>query len=169
MRRSAIVTGILAASILSTGTALADGENTSNAAATRAIGPNQHFTGLVNGSPVDGVIRLRCRTAARGGHPVAGQSVSVRRLFPTTPTLTGFTGNASTIAAALHFPVLSSAASPGPAPIPLAVFSAYEQRVAIPTTLTLPCGGSGVIVFDPVQGGNTARAVRQPVKFVPGA
>jgi hypothetical protein len=167
MRKSMLVAGIVAASLASGGTALADGPSGSP---IRPIGPNQFFEGMVNGTPGSGVIRLVCPPPASGspvrrlGHPVAGQSVSVHQLFPPTAvTSLGFTGAASTISASLLLPSASTATAVEP--IALAVFAYYDAPVAIPTTLKLPCGASGVVVFDPVQGGPTARAYREPVKF----
>jgi hypothetical protein len=173
MRKSAVVAGIVAASIMSAGTALADDSttpppSTGPVAAIHPIRPAQYFNGLVNRSAGDGTIQLACPApfhAGETGHPIAGQDVSVRQLFPPSAVSTlGFTGTASTIAASLT--VVSATSAIATRPIPLAVFSLYDRPVAIPTTLTLPCGGSGAVVFDPVQGGNTARADAVRVKFV---
>src|SRR5689334_11992936 len=149
MRKSAVVAAILA-SLGWAATALADGPTTSP---IRPIGPDQFFEGMVNGTPGSGTIALVCPrpsagTPARFGHPVAGQSVSVHQLFPptATPAGLGFTGAASTISATLL--VVSPSSATAVQPIPLAVFAYYDDRVAIPTTLKLPCGGSGVVVFD---------------------
>jgi hypothetical protein len=158
MRKSVVVAGILAASLLPAGPVLA--------APIRPIGPRQFFDGLVNTSARNGAIRLACPSpfhAGETGHPVSGQSVSVHQLFPPVATGLGFTGGASTIAATLH--VVSASTASATAPIPLAVFSLYDWPVAIPTTLSLPCGGGGAVVFDPVQGGNASRAYTVRVRF----
>jgi hypothetical protein len=160
MRTSAVIAGILAAALAPAGTALADPPASS--APVHRIAPGQFFAGQVNG----GRIVLVCPGpfhAGETGHPVAGQSVSVRQLFPPTPTGLGFTGNASTIAATLF--VISPSAGSATAPIPLAVFAAYDRPVPIPTTLSLPCGGAGAVGFDPVQGGPDARTSTVRVKF----
>jgi len=77
----------------------------------------------------------------------------------------GFTGPASTIFATLRA-ISPSATAVALAPLALAVFSLYDVRVAIPTTLNLPCAGAGTVSFDPVQGGSTARASVTQVKFL---
>ncbi len=154
MRKSAIVATIVAASMLPAGAAHAQ----SSTSPVRKIGPNQFFNGLVNDRASESTIVLACPPIrpATTGHPLAGQSVSVHELFPPViaPGL-GFTGGASTIAASLR--IISPSATVAASPLPLAVFSLYDAKVAIPTTLNLPCGGAGAVVFQPVQGGNAAQ------------
>jgi hypothetical protein len=158
-----VVSAVVAASILPAATAAADGPP-SSVSPVRLIAPGQFFSGLVNGVPGSGQIVLACARGAAKGHPVAGQSVSVRQLFPPSPAAAlGFTGKASTIAATLR--VVSPSAATAAAPIALAVFSYYGEQASIPTTLSLPCGGAGAVVFTPVQGGPAARADTEPVKF----
>ena len=170
MPKSVVVAAIVAASLLSAGAARADSSAPpppSTGPAIHPIRPAQFFDGLVNGTAADSVIRLACPSPihpGETGHPVPGQQVSVHQLFPPTVSTLGFTGNASTIAATLF--VVSPSATTALAPIPLAVFSLYDRPVAIPATLTLPCGGGGAVVFDPVQGGANARAATNRVKFV---
>jgi hypothetical protein len=167
MRKSAALAAILACSLLPAAAARA--QEPTPAPPIHPIRPAQFFDGLVNGKAGESVIRLACPAVSpvvpRRGHPVAGQYVSVHQLFPPAATNTlGFTGNASTIAATLYV-VSPSAASAVAAGIPLAVFSIYDQSVEIPTTLTLPCGGAGSVVFAPVQGGPNARSSTNRVKF----
>src|SRR5690349_7455419 len=128
MRKSAVIAVLVAASLLPAGTARA--QTPSPGPAVHPIRPNQFFDGLVNGKAGECQIVMACPSVrpATTGHPAANQRVSVHQLFPPSvfPEL-GFTGNASTISAAL-FRVSPSSASA--APIPLAVFSLYDVRVA---------------------------------------
>lgn len=163
MRKSALAAAIVAACLLPAGAAQA--QSTTPTPAVHPIRPAQFFAGLVNDKARESAIVLACPGPSRTGHPVAGQHVSVHQLFP--PSIDrglGFTGRASTIAATLR--IVSASTSTAVAPIPLAVFSLYDEPVAIPTTLSLPCGGGGAVVFDPVQGGNTAQSFTTKVRFV---
>jgi hypothetical protein len=165
MRKSAFTAALVAACLLGAGSAHAQSPSPDPDPASRPIRPGQFFAGLVNGRAPESAIVLSCSNASRTGHPVAGQHVSVRQLFPPSiDTSLGFTGRASTIAATLR--IVSPSSSTAAAPIPLAVFSLYDAPVAIPTTLNLPCGGAGAVVFDPVQGGNTAQSYANRVRFV---
>jgi hypothetical protein len=167
MRRSMVVSAVVAASLLPAAAAVADGPP-SSVSPLRPVGPGQFFSGLVDGVPGSGAIRLACPAVTRPGqtgHPVAGQSISLRQQFPPSaaPSALGFTGGASTIAASLR--IVSPSAATAAAPIALAVFSFYGVQASIPTTLSLPCGGAGAVVFAPVQGGTAARSYTEPVKF----
>jgi hypothetical protein len=165
MRKSAFIATLVAACLLPAGATHAQDPSP---VPIHPIAPRQFFNGLVNGNARESRIALVCPSPAtsRTGHPVPGQSVNVHQLFP--PSIDrglGFTGGASTIAATLRLISPSSAAG-APAPIALAVFSLYDVRVAIPTTLNLPCGGAGAVTFDPVQGGDAAQSYTTRVKFV---
>jgi hypothetical protein len=94
---------------------------------------------------------------------MAGQSVAVtRRLLPVASVLaTGFTGDASSIAAYARFD--SPLASPV---LPrLGAFAYYDDPQAIPTDVLLPCGGQGQVVFQPIDGGSNARPAIVHVSF----
>ncbi len=166
MRKSAIAAAIVAASLLPAGAARAQSPTPSPA--IHPIRPAQFFDGLVNDAARESTIRMACPSVIRPGqtgHPAPGQSVSVHQLYPpSAATGLGFTGAASTIAAVLR--VVSPTATTAAASIPLAVFSLYDRPVAIPTTLTLPCGGAGAVVFEPVQGGSASQSFTTKVKFV---
>jgi hypothetical protein len=131
------------------------------------IAPKQTFAGLVNGASGSAVIRMGCFGPVRPyqlGHPLAGQSLAVTRLVPTSAALAalGFTGEASSIAAYADFP------SPLASPVrpQLALFQYYNLPAQLSTDVLLPCGGSGQIVFEPVDGGTTARAAVVKVSFL---
>lgn len=116
------------------------------------IGPNQYFSGLVNGS--DGItspaiIKTDCIgpvTPGQTGHPTAGQTVEVVLAQPTgAGGDLGYTGNANSIAAALAWPWPSATT----APAPVATFSSYNVAEPISTKLIVPCGGQGGMLFIP--------------------
>src|SRR5262245_37837966 len=128
MRRFTFVAAIVAAGLLPSAAAQAQSPDP----AVHPIRPNQFFAGLVNDRARESTIVLRCASVSRTGRPVPGQHVSVRQLFPPSAVSgLGFTGAASTIAATLR--IVSPTANAA-SPIPLAVFSLYDQPVAIPTT-----------------------------------
>jgi hypothetical protein len=115
------------------------------------IGPNEFFSGLVNGS--DGitstaVISTDCIgpiIQGETGHPLPGQTVEVELAQPPVSSAAGYTGNASSITAFLTWPASSASA-----PELVATFTSYYVAEAIPVTLTVPCGGSGEVSFVPV-------------------
>ena len=128
------------------------------AAAKAPIAPNQYFNGLVNGQSKEATIMMACPGPAGGmGHPVAGQYVTVEGPLSSGA---GFTGKAKSIDATLEFN------SPSSTPVHLATFRYYFEPGAISTELKLPCEGSGVAVFTPVKGGETARPAKVAVTFV---
>jgi hypothetical protein len=114
------------------------------------IGPNEFFSGLVNGS--DGitspaVISTDCFgpiVQGETGHPLPGQTVEVELAQAPVSSAAGYTGNASSITAFLTWP--ASAVS---APALVATFTSYYVAEPIPVTLTVPCGGRGEVSFVP--------------------
>ncbi len=121
------------------------------------IGPNQTFTGFVNGSSGSAVIRMACFGPIRPGqtgHPFGGQTVDVTQ----SAAGPGFTGAATSIAARLF-------TSPSTPPTQLALFRFYDQPATIPASLSFPCAGTGHVVFRPVLGGPDARAPVVEVYF----
>lgn len=122
------------------------------------IGPNQLFAGLVNGQEGNATIQMGCFGPVGGtGHPLAGQTVSVRPASTSGTADVGFTGSAAT-QIAVTFGTSSSTDKP-------IVLDAYGVTAEIPTTLTLPCGGPGVVVFTPLPTSSTARADTVDVEF----
>jgi hypothetical protein len=130
---------------------------------TPGIGPNQTFVGLVNGATSKAVIRMSCfgpTVIGQLGHALPGQTVEV--LPSPSVTAGGFTGQAHQIEAdAVFASPLAASAIPR-----LAVFSFYGVAAPIPTSVLLPCWGSGRVVFTPVAGGPTARPAVVAVTFM---
>ena len=114
------------------------------------IGPNQYFSGAVNGqlgigSPA--TIQMACFGPLRPGqtgHPMAGQTVEVFRP-EVIVTHEGFTGpNGHTISAFFNGPPPSPAAAAGNV-----TFTRYAVPKKIPTSLVLPWAGAGNVYFVP--------------------
>lgn len=144
----------IAAAFLCTMTATA-----SATAASVPIGPNQYFSGLVNGTRDNAVVYVICPGPAfpgQTGHPEAGQSVSVTQLAATS-TFGGFTGSlANSIVVA--FPNQSSVAG--------ITLKSYDTPAGIPTTLVLPCSGTGKVSYSPEPTSPTARSDVITVTFI---
>ncbi len=131
------------------------------AQAAPRIGPNQSFTGLVNGHPASAGIRMACfgpEHPGQMGHPFAGQYVEA--IFTPGPLPGGFTGSAANRLVADF--VLPSVARPEALTI-----THYVVRVAIPTTFELPCSGPGSVSFIPLPTSATARSEKVSVTYVP--
>lgn len=134
------------------------------------VGPNYYFTATVNGGPtpassVEPIIKVICPgpiTPGETGHPLAGQSVEADAIFPPTSgdlTQLGFTGSAAHEIDAFVGTTSSAAVNP---PI---VIKAFFVAYPIPTSLNVPCGGSGVVSFVPLPTSPTARGVAVNVLF----
>jgi hypothetical protein len=124
-----------------------------------AIGPHQTFFGLVNGSATAPKITVACPAAVRPhemGHPVSGQTIAVRSPAPSTST--GSTGTRATS-------IVAQFATPSATPASSVVFTRYGSK-PIPTTLLLPCVGSGTLVFSPVPTSATAHSETVTVTYV---
>jgi hypothetical protein len=112
------------------------------------IGPHQHFYGRVFG-PVTGtalnVIDVLCAGPLATGRPAPGQSVDVELLLPPGGATAGYTGNsANQIDADLIWSrgTVTTVTFVG-------TLTRYDVKVAIPTSITVPCAGSGVMSFTP--------------------
>jgi hypothetical protein len=102
------------------------------------IGPNQHFSGLVNGKRSSAVVTTVCPGPATGRTgPVAGGQVLavVRRGHP------GYTGPFTTIYAWF---VPQSGTTTAPTQLE---FDSYRTPQAIPTSVQVPCDGTGEVEF----------------------
>ena len=109
------------------------------------VGPHQYFTGQVFGTTTQSVIEVACAGVATTGHPVSGQTVEVAEILPPVNNQVGYTGDqAVEIDTALIY-------SNGPTlvKIPIATFTQYFLKLPIPTSITVPCGGTGVMSFSP--------------------
>jgi hypothetical protein len=113
------------------------------------VGPNQAFVGLVNGStgqPTHAVIRVACPGPASGTttHPLPDQTLAVSLPAAVAPTV-GRTGpDAKHISAFMGIPPAAASSTDG-----IATFTHYGRTKPIPTTLNVPCSGSGYITFIP--------------------
>jgi hypothetical protein len=137
-------------------------------AASSRVGPDQAFRALVNGrsgheAPV--TIRMACfgpSLPGQLGHPMAGQTVKVLLRVHDGPGA-GFTG-ADATGIGVFFGPPPPTATPGSG---LASLSRYGVAKAIPTTLLLPCSGSGQVTFVPLpMSPPTSRPAVVPVTFV---
>jgi hypothetical protein len=133
------------------------------------VGPNYYFTATVNGGPTPTstavpVIKVVCPGPiypGETGHPISGQTVEVDAVFPPYPNSSGlgFTGSAAKQIDAIFSSPAAASTNP---PI---VLSDFFVAYPIPTTLNLPCGGSGVVSFVPIPTSQTARGVAVNVYF----
>lgn len=131
------------------------------------IGPNEFFSGLVNGSgglSTPAVIKTDCFgpvLQGETGHPLPGQTVEVELAPSPVSSLAGYTGSSSSITAYLASP--NSAAA---APQLIATFTSYYVAEPIPVTLTVPCFGQGDVAFVPTPPTNTGHPATVNVMFV---
>ena len=161
-RRTALRIASASAIALVAGAAVA----TPALAAGGPIGPKQYFYGEVFGlssSTLPNVIAVACAGPATIGHPVAGQYVAAHQIFPPIAATTGYTGNdANEINVNLFY-------SQGTISVLTPVFATlryYDQNVEIPTSLTVPCNGTGVLDFTPSPDpGNSGSASSVTVTF----
>jgi len=116
-------------------------------ATTPPIGPNQHYLGLVNNKHVGAVIYVICPGPPGGnrtGPPAGNQTVKVVRVTSGG----GYTGSsAHEIWAEFDKDSLH-----------LVAFTSYNTAKAIPTSLQLPCSGTGTVRFTTCPGTLPCRA-----------
>jgi|SRR5271165_6174590 len=143
------------------------------AGAASKVGPNQFFTGVINGQAGNTVTPITIRMACFGpvqpgqtGHPMAGQTLAVHQLFPPTTTggSLGFTGNDSEIGVFFH--VLPPAVPGAPTATTTPFFTWYDVPRPLPTSLTLPCAGTGTVWFTPIPVVPPSRTQGVPVRYV---
>ncbi|GAA4609330.1 hypothetical protein GCM10023195_37510 [Actinoallomurus liliacearum] len=138
---------------------LAAAQSVATADAIIPIGPDQGFHGLVNGVHANAVIKVLCpgpTIPGQTGHPVSGQPLAVAPGAVSTKD-GGYTGSLGTAVT-----VGLSAVSTGE-PI---VFHAYNVPQDIPTTIWLPCSGTGTVRFVPQPTSDTAIPDGVTVTFV---
>ena len=129
------------------------------------IGPNQVFTGLVNNTNDNPVVTTDCVgpvVPGQMGHPVSGQFVSVDPA-PTTSTVdVGFTGSVGdSVTVFLGGPTSSGSSAAGR----VGTLKDYAVRLAIPTTIEVPCDGPGEAAFVPEPTSPTAKTAILDVTF----
>jgi hypothetical protein len=109
--------------------------------AQQPIGPNQHFSGLVNGTRPAAVVYTVCAGpvwAGRAGPVAGGQTLSVVRAWRGH----GYTGPFAQIYA--WFVPQSTATTTAPAQLK---FISYNAPQVIPTSVRVPCDGIGLVEF----------------------
>ena len=144
-RRTASCVVAASAVALVTGAAIA----TPALAAGGPIGPKQYFYGEVFGlssATTLNVIEVACACPATTGHPVAGQYVAAHQIYPPVAATTGYTGN---YAAEINVNLFYSQGTISVLTPVFATLRYYDQKVEIPTALTVPCNGTGVLDFTP--------------------
>jgi hypothetical protein len=119
------------------------------------VGPRQYFEGTVNGRSGMGtpaVIKMACFGAVHPGekgHPMAGQTVEVMRPLVIVVGHSGYTGKRATSIVAF-FGTPPPIALPVPPSAGTVTFETYDVKKAIPTSLLLPCSGTGTVYFIPM-------------------
>jgi hypothetical protein len=103
-------------------------------------------------------ILLVCAGPGSMGHPAAGQTVEVLPAS-TTSKSSGFTGSKAN-RIVVEFPTTTTT--------PLIALQAYDVPVPIPTSLSLPCGGTEPVGFIPVPTSKSARTDLVRVALDPG-
>lgn len=134
MRRVSQVVVVCTALVLCGATSLA-----SAASASATIKAGQHFRGLVNGSHTSPVVEVVCPGpggADGTGSVAATQTMSVIHVRKGH----GYTGLFRSIYSWF------APATGGATPTELH-FRRYSAPLAIPTSITVPCGGTGAVVF----------------------
>jgi len=136
------------------------------------VSPHQYFEGLVNGQTGLGTpapIKMACFGRLRPGekgHPMAGQTVEVMRPLVIVVGHSGYTGKNATSIVAFFGPP-----PPTPSPVPptasTVIFKTYGVKKPIPTSLLLPCYGTGTVYFIPMpQSPPSSRDATVPVSYV---
>ena len=129
------------------------------------IGPDQVFAGQVNGVPGNAPIQTDCLgpiAVGETGHPLPGQYVEAVPA-PTSSAAAGYTGSAGRLLQV----TLAGPVSSTPSNL-IGTLSSYYVQLPIPTTLTVPCSGTGVVAFTPTPTSPTARAATVTVDFLSG-
>jgi hypothetical protein len=143
------------------------------AGAVGVVGPKQYFTGVINGQDGNTTTPMTIRMACFGplrpgqtGHPMGGQTLAVHQLFPPSPVAgsLGYTGKDRHIG--VFFGAPPPVASSAPTAVVALVFTRYDKSKPLPTSLTLPCGGTGTVWFSPTPVVPPSRSASVPVDFV---
>ena len=113
------------------------------------VGPKQYFHGEIFGltsAAGQDVIQVSCAGPATTGHPAAGQYVAAHQFFPPAMTTYGYTGNFGT---EIRVNLTWSAGTITVVTPTFATLTYYDTKAEIPTSLTVPCSGTGVVAFTP--------------------
>jgi hypothetical protein len=132
-----------------------------SASTPEPIAPNESFVGVVNGQRGTATVEVTCDAptgAGTMGHPVAGQTVEVHQVPGAPSPDPGYTGTAAT--------AIGVGLGASTAVTPLVQLRVYDSPVQVPTSLVVPCRGTGVAVFDPEPGSPTAHAGLVKITFV---
>jgi hypothetical protein len=122
------------------------------------IGHNQYFSGYVNGHPPGAaVIKVACVVGATTGHPLGDQPVEVKPVAASSAAEVGFTGSKGD--------KITAALSPTTTASIIASFTSYYVKKDIPTSISVPCSGTGTMLFVPSPTSKTARTARLTVTF----
>jgi hypothetical protein len=161
LRRSSGMLGLAVAAITAVGLQAAP-------ALASHVGPKQYFTGVINGkagnTTVPIPIKMACAAPNGTGHPVKGQTLAVHQLFPPAGGSVGYTGKDSRIGVFFDAPPPAGAKLATSPP----VFTRYDKPQPLPTSVTLPCSGTGTVYFAPLPVVPPAQVAAVPVKFLPG-
>jgi hypothetical protein len=123
------------------------------------IGPNEFFSGFINNHPPGkAVIKVICPGPANTGHPAGKQTIEVKTAQPTSTFDAGFTGSAGKKITATLLPAATTAV--------LASFTSFFVPKKIPTSITVPCSGTGTVIFAPSPPSSTAMSAKLPVTFL---
>jgi hypothetical protein len=146
------------------------GAGAASASRPGKIGPNQAFVGLVNGKTGAGShaqVRVACAGPIRPGettHPLPNQPLEVMRPSAAAANFANTGAHGTHITAFLGIP--PSAGTP-PSSGALPTFWHYGVEKPIPTTIEVPCSGSGYITFIPFpRDPGSSKAFVVPVDFV---
>jgi hypothetical protein len=131
------------------------------------IGPNQFFTGIVNGASGNATILTNCVGPIRvgeTGNPLPNQYVEVSAGASSGSIVdVGFTGSAGNSVIV----VLNTGTITGPVQtVLIGTLRDYVVHLAIPTGITVPCSGPGDVAFVPSPGSSTAKAAIVNVNLV---
>ena len=113
------------------------------------VGPKEHFTAQVNGHSKRAVVAVVCSMplqTGETGYPLAGQSVGLEL---------GGAGRTGSLATSIVTTFTPTAT---------VTFTQYETQ-SLPSTLVLPCAGSGTVTFAPEPTSSTARSASVTVTY----
>lgn len=130
------------------------------------VGPGQTFTGQVNGAAADAAIRTDCLgpiVAGETGHPVSGQYVEAVTA-PATAADSGYTGTSAHL---LQVTLVTPSSSSVNGSV-IGTLNSFFVQLPIPTTLVVPCTGTGEVSFTPAPTSPTARTATVDVQFLSG-